>query len=111
MFFSEVEEHLEGIGTACGIQPVIAATTSAFNKGLGRLTITKQILLNIATNLFEVRLYEESTIHVINMLGNGLHVYTTFTCLGEYSQYLLIVSQNCLEFIVYSLEKKKTGMP
>jgi hypothetical protein len=39
-------------------------------------------------------LKEEGAIHVVNVLGNGLHAYTTFTCFGEDQLYLLVVIQN-----------------
>ena len=97
MFFAELEKHLESIGTTSGIQTIVATTTRAFDKRLGRLGIAKQILLYITANIFVVGLHKEGAIHVINVLCNGLHAYTTFTSLGENLQYLLVVGQRSEE--------------
>ena len=83
MFLSELEKQLLSIGTTCGVQAIIASMPCAFDQRLGRLGVTEQILLHITANLFVVRLKKEGTIHVINVLGNRLHIYTTFTNLGE----------------------------
>ena len=81
---TELQEQLAGIGRPFGVQSVIATTTSRLYKGLGRLAITQQILLNIRTYLLIIGLGEKSTVHIVNMFGNSLHAYTTLSRLGEY---------------------------
>ena len=90
----ELQHQLAGIGRATGVQTVIASTTRALDERLLRLAITKQILLHVVVYFLIVRLIKEGTIHVIDMLRNGLHTYATLTGLGKYLQYLLIVGQN-----------------
>ena len=92
-FFTELEHHLAGIGRPFRIQAIITTSASRLNDGLCRLAVAQQILLDIRTDFLIVRLEEEGTVHVVNMLGNRLYAYTTLPCLGEYFQYLLIVSQ------------------
>ena len=95
MVVGELQHELAGIGRTAGIQAVIAATTGALDERLLRLAVTKQILLDVVMDFLEVRLKKEGTIHVIDMLCNGLHTYATFTGLGENLEYLLVVGQ-CL---------------
>ena len=80
----ELQHQLAGIGRATGVQTVIASTTRTLDERLLRLAIAKQILLHIVANVLKVGLIEKGTIHVIDMLCNGLHTYATFTGLGTY---------------------------
>ena len=43
--------------------------------------------------LLKVRRDKEGTVHVKDMLADGLHADAPFTGLGQYLQYLLVVSQ------------------
>ena len=80
----ELQHQLAGIGRAIGIQAVIAATTSALDERLLRLAVTKQILLHVVVYFLVVGLIEKGTIHVIDVLRNGLHTDATLTGLGKY---------------------------
>ena len=97
MFLTKLKKQLLGIGTTGGIETIIASTARTFNQRLRGLGVAKQILLHITANLFVVGLHKEGAIHVINVLCNGLHAYTTFTSLSEYLQYLLVVGQRSEE--------------
>ena len=80
----ELQHELAGIGRTAGIQAVIAATTGALDERLLGLAITKQILLHVVVYFLVVGLIEKGTIHVIDVLCNGLHTYATLTGLGKY---------------------------
>ena len=47
-------------------------------------------------NLSIVGLKKESAIHIVNMLADSLHAYTSLPSLGENFKYLMIVSQTLL---------------
>ena len=89
---AELKQQLLGIGRTGGIEAVVASVTSTLDERLRRLAVIQQVLLDIDADFLVVGLMEEGTIHIINMLGNGLHAYTTLTHLGEYLQYLFIVA-------------------
>ena len=58
-----------------------------------RLAVAKQILLDVVMDFLEVGLIEKGTVHVIDVLRNGLHTYATLTGLSEDLKYLTIVRQ------------------
>ena len=84
---------MAGVGRTTGVQAVIAATTRALNERLLRLAVAKQILLDVVMDFLEVGLIEKGTVHVIDVLCNGLHTYATLTGLSEDLEYLTVVRQ------------------
>jgi len=89
-----LEHELPGIGRTAGIQAIIATTPRALDERMLGLAVAKQILLDVAVDFLEVGLKEKGTVHVIDVLCNGLHTYATITGLGEDLEYLTVVGQN-----------------
>ena len=73
LYITELQHHLQSVLRTGSIQPIVAALTSMFYQRLRRLGVAQQVLLNIGTYIFIVGLREERTIHVIDMLADGLH--------------------------------------
>jgi len=90
----ELEHELPGIGRTAGIQAIIATTPRVLDERLPGLAVAKQILLDVAVDFLEVGLKEKGTVHVIDVLCDGLHTYATFTGRGEDLEYLTVVGQN-----------------
>ena len=83
LLFAKLQQQLAGIGRACSIQPVVAAPPGMLDEGLHRLGVAQQIALNIGVDIVVVGLVEECTIHVIDVLANGLHAYASLTGPGK----------------------------
>lgn len=92
LYITELQHHLQSVLRTGSIQPIVAALTSMFYQRLRRLGISQQVLLHIGTDIFIVGLREERTIHVIDVLGNGLHTYPTLTGFDEDFQNLTVVT-------------------
>lgn len=90
----ELEQQLLGIGRTFGIEPVVTPALHMFDERLGRLGMAQEILLDITTDYLIVGLREKGTVHIVNVLTDGLHAHPFLTYFRKNFQYLLVVTQN-----------------